>query len=158
MAIQTYSIDKEIAEKFKQQTPDRKTSQKLEELMADYIDEDVSDRKQPIKILDRDVVTRKRRQLVKHITENDWFNKTGPQILNKCRSTGLYQGDSAAHHFKQAKKFLLRFDGAPLTSENNKIVPEEFICMNDGCDASLYLTVLADNDMQCRTCGRRYVI
>lgn len=157
MAIQTYSIDKDIAEKFKNQTPKQKTSQKLEELMADYLDESVEDKKQPIKILDRNVVTKKRRRLVEMIVEHEWFRKTGPQVFQKAKSKGLYQGDSAKHHFKEAKKFISRYDECPI-SYGSKFKAETFECRNLDCPSELTLLGLKGNDYQCPKCGRRYVI
>jgi len=158
MAIRTYSIDEEIAEKFKNQTPKQKTSQELEKLMADYIDEDASKKKEPIKILDRDLVSKRRRDLVKAMTENGWFCKTGSQIMKKCRSEGLYQGKTAKHHFSEAKKFLVNCDEVPIVREGSKLVGEKFTCKDDDCDALTSLPGLEYNDMRCEVCGRRYVI
>lgn len=156
--IKTYSLDKEIAEKFSEQTPKQKTSQELEKLMADYIDEDMQDKKQPIKFLDRDVVSDKRRKLVETIVEKDYWRKTGPQIFKKLKSQGEYQGDSGSYHFKQAIKFLETLDGSGVVREKRKIVPEQFICREDGCDAKISLKVLSKNDMVCPKCERRYEI
>lgn len=158
MAIQTYSIDKEIAEKFKAQTPDQKTSAKLEELMAEYIDEDVEEKKQPLKLTDPAVVSKKRRKLFRNIVEKNWLGKQKSQIFSKIRGTGMYSGDSGKYHFKQAMKFLLKLDDVPIMSENDKIVAEEFICMNEGCDAGLTAHVLRKNDFKCLSCGRRYEV
>lgn len=158
MAIRTYSIDEEIAEKFKNQTPKQKTSQELEKLMAEYIDENASEKKEPIKILDRDLVSKRRRDLVKAMTENGWFYRTGSQIMKKCRSEGLYQGKTAQHHFREARKFLLNCDEVPIVREGSKLIPDEFICREDGCEAYITLPALDSNDMECPKCGRRYVV
>lgn len=157
MAIRTYSIDEEIAEKFKNQTPKQKTSQELEKLMADYIDQDASKKRKPIKILDRDLVSKRRRDLVEAMTENGWFYRGTSKIMKKCRSEGLYQGKTAKHHFREAKKFLIRSDAVPIGKKGGKLVPEEFDCMDDGCEARLTLPALDSNDLMCPECGRRYV-
>jgi len=157
MAIRTYSINEEIAEKFKNQTPKQKTSQELEKLMAEYIDEDASRKEEPIKILDRDLVSKRRRDLVKAMVDNSWFYRSAPEIMKKCRSEGLYQGKTAKHHFREAKNFLIRSDEVPIEKKGGKLVPEEFDCMNDGCEARLTLPALDSKDLMCPECGRRYV-
>jgi hypothetical protein len=156
--IKTYSIDKEIAEKFTEQTPDQKTSQELENLMAEYIDEDLEERKQPIKLLDPNVVTQARQKLVKQLIEQDLFGKKKATVLNKMKSAGAYTGDSGKYHFKNAVKFLSKLDDAPITTEKGKIVAEPFECRDEECEANLTLPGVAKNEMKCPKCGRKYEV
>lgn len=158
MAIKTYSIDKEIAEKFKQETDDGKTSAKLQELMAEYLGEDLTDRKKPINLIKRNQVTKKRIDLIKEILDQDLFGKTRPQIFTHLRDKGIYSGDSGSHHFKEAMKFLIRHDDIPITTEKDKIQPEQIRCMEKDCDTGFSFKVLYSQDMQCPGCGRRYSI
>jgi len=157
-AIKTYSIDKEIAQKFSEQTPKQKTSIELEKLMAEYIDEDLEERKSPITILDGNVVSDKRRKLVELIVEQNLWRKTGPQVFKKLKSKGHYQGDSGSYHFKQALKFLEKLDASGIKREKRKIVAEQFNCEEEGCEVMISLKGLNKNDMKCPECEKRYQI
>lgn len=159
MAIQTYSIDEEIAQKFKNQTPERKTSARLEELMADYIQEDSQKLREDVKLLDRDKVTPKRRQLFKKILEKDLDNLPDSKIRKALHKHSLYTGDSGKHHYREAVKFMIREDDVPLTKDyGGNLVFESKECMDEDCDSEFSVKVLKKNDMECPACGRGYVI
>ena len=156
--IKTYSIDEQIAQKFSEQTPQQETSKELEKLMADYIDEDLEPKKEPVKVLDRNVVSDKRRKLVEIIVKEDYWKKTGPQVFKKLKSKGRYQGDSGSYHFKEALKFLEKLEGSGIKREKRKIVPKQFNCKEEGCKAIISLKNLNKNNMECPKCERRYEI
>lgn len=152
--IKTYSLNAEIAEKFDEQTSSGKTSQKVEELMADFIDQDMEENLEPLKIPGQDL-TKKRKKLLKIIVEEDYFKKTRPQICKKVRKEGVYTGDSGSYHFRQAIKALIHDESVPVELKNDKLVPTAFNCMNEGCERDIVLNVLA-RDYECSSCGRRY--
>ena len=153
--IKTYSLDAEIAENFKEQTESGKTSQKLEELMAEYLDEDMEQNLSPIKMPCQDL-TKNRKKLLKTMVEEDLFKIKRSKVFKKVRSEGLYSGDSGSYHFKQAMKALINDRNIPVELKNDKIVPRPFTCMNDGCDRKIVLSQLQKNSLECWGCGRRY--
>ena len=153
--IKTYSLDAEIAENFKEQTESGKTSQKLEELMAEYLDGDMEQNLSPLKLPGQDL-TKKRKDLLQTVFENELFKMTRPQIAKKVKSEGLYTGDSGPYHFKQAMKALLNDEDIPVKLKNDKLVASPFNCMNEGCGRKLTISSLARNDYECQGCGRRY--
>lgn len=157
MTIQTYNIDEKIAEKFKEQTPSQKTSKKLQELMNEYIEDNEKEINQiTIQLYDVNIVSKKRRKLVKAITQRDLFNSKPPLIYISVKSNGLYRGSTGKHHFKEAIKFLNIYSDSFVKKENGKLIAENFECKNADCSARISLKNLDKNNMKCPNCQSQY--
>lgn len=155
--LKTYSIDKKVAQAFTDQTPKQKTSQKLEDLMREHIDQDLDQTKKPVKHTDPNIVSDQRKKLLEIIIEEDLWFKSLPQVRNRLKSKGMYSGGAGKHHFKQALKFLSNLDDSGVVKDDQQVKPEKFECRDDSCSCKLLdLVRLSDNDFNCPACGRRY--
>lgn len=140
----TYSIDNKIAEKFEEQTPSRKTSHKLEELMAEYIDEEASVETPQQKLPD---LTPAQEQLLDTIHEYDLYKSPLPKI-NK-----MVQGEKGVYSSKKRFKNGINSLAAkyPLRIEKGDLKPNQVEC--ESCDASQPFSLLVKEGGNCGNCG-----
>lgn len=152
--VKTYSLDSDIAEKFAEQTPSRKTSEKLEELMADYIDEEAE--KDPVfELWDKDLMSKKRNKFCNLILESLDGRQAviKSKLTKKARNAGIYSQKS---HIKDAIKFMIRSEEIPLRSEGRKLIDEDFLCRADECTSVLTPSMLMKQGRECPKCGAEY--
>jgi len=149
MAIKTYSINEDVAEKFKQQTPEQETSNVLQQLMEDYINETPS---RDIQIdLKKTGLTRKQQRLLDLIVEENRKKIGTTKLYEKARSSNIY---GSSHHFGNGLKAIVKSDSIPYTRDGDKIVPERVEC---GCGSAATLNVLIGNTGECLKCGKTIV-
>jgi len=153
----TYTIDIDIAQKFKDQTPPRKTSQKLEELMKQHLEESGLDLEDNIEEtenfenpIDLKHLTDKQKKLFYTIYENNYFGKNKAAIQKKAvNKHGVY---SRTRNFKEGIKALTKSEDVPLTFKSSKVVSDKVRCPR--CEIKHHLAVLSNNDGVCPSCER----
>ena len=147
MTVKTYSLDEEVAEKFKQETPQQETSKVLEQLMRDYVDDapekDIQVDLQKLSLSDS------QQELLDAMVERNITEKTTNSMFGMARKKSIY---GRSHHFSEGLGSLVKNDEVPYTKNSNgKIIPEEVEC---SCESSFYLNVLIDNDCKCLDCDK----
>jgi len=149
MAIKTYSIDKDIAKKFKDQTPEQETSNVLEQLMRDYIDEQ-PDQEIVLDLVNTGLSDSKQELLEAMIDEN--INRKGNQpLFGLARSQNIY---GRSHHFGKGLKSIVTSDEIPYTREGDKIVSDTLQC---SCNARFPINLFIDEGGDCPSCGKKAV-
>jgi len=149
MAIKTYSINEEIAEKFKEETPRQQTSNVLENLMREYIDE-TPDRNIQLDMTRTNLNDNQQRLLEEMIERN--VNSVNKQYINRiCREKNIYKDSK---YVGQAIKAIVKDDNIPYKLLNGKVEPEDVRC---SCDCATAFNVLLENDRKCLKCEAEIV-
>lgn len=150
MAIKTYSIDDEIADKFAEQTPEQETSAVLEQLMRDYLDENP----------DQDIVldlkntglTDSQEEMVHAMVKDNVSSIGSTQLFSKAKKYNVY---GRSHHFGDGISAIVSSEKIPYSKEDDKFVSENVPC--GGCGQGFPINVLVDNDGVCPKCDTKTV-
>jgi hypothetical protein len=147
MGIHTYSLDDEVAKRFKNQTPSQEASKVLEQLIRDYLDD------KPEKNIQIDLnslsLSDSQRELLDAMVDRNFSEKTTNSLFNLAKKHGIY---GRSHHFGEGMKSLIQNDEIPYTrNKNGNIVADEVDC---DCGASFYFNTLVGNESKCPNCGQ----
>lgn len=147
MGIHTYSLDDEVARKFKEETPSQETSKVLEHLMKEYLDEAPD---QNIQVdLQKISLSDAQRDFLEALVDRNIKQKTTNSLLHLAKKRGIY---GRSHHFGEGLSTIVEHSEIPyVRSSNGKIVTDEVTC---SCGASSYFHILVDNDMKCPGCEK----
>lgn len=155
MGIQTYSLPDELAEKFKNNTPERKTSKKLREIMREYLEDkdvEVEDQENPneglVNPIDLSSLTNKQKKLFKTIYENAYFGLNKAKMRTKAvKNHGVY---SRTRSYREGIDTLVKNDSVPIVFKGGKIVSQQIDCPKCGSDSTL--EEIKDEDGDCPWC------
>lgn len=149
MVVKTYSVDKEVAEKFKKNTPRQETSNILENLMREYLDE------APDIDIQLDLTSTElndnQQKILNMMVEENISNKNSKALFRMSKSRGIYK---ESKYFGQALKTIVKNQNIPYTRDGDKIEPEEVEC---SCGANVSLKAVLGNDCKCIGCGAKIV-
>lgn len=152
MGIKTYSIEDEIAKKFKEQTPARETSKVLENLMKEYLDEKPDSELEHKTLFEDLELTRKQNMLLDFLITKDFSEGTKVvKIFKSAQDEGIY---SRKHHFKEAIKVLSKNEKIPYKLENNKLTKLDVNCV---CGTTWPISGLRKTGGECKKCDRKLV-
>jgi len=152
MAIRTYSIDDQTAEEFKEQTPDRKTSEILQNLMEEYLGDQKHQDLEHETLFENVKLTQKQNALLDFLITKDFKQgKKLAAIFQECKNEGIY---SRKHHFKEAIKNLSNNDRIPYDVEGSKLTKLKVNCI---CGASWPISGLQKSAGVCTQCDRKIV-
>jgi len=148
MAVKTYSIDKNTAEKFKEQTPEQETSKVLENLMKEYIEG--SPEQKIVLDVSKNRLTDSQNELLEMFIDNNLSSKSTQSAFQNARGRNIY---SRSHHFGKAMKAISN-SKMPYSTENGKVVTEKVEC---DCGASFYFNIYVAQDGFCPNCEKKAV-
>lgn len=144
------TLPEELWKKAKNQYGERKTSDKVEKLIAEDLDD--AEYQKTRKLLDLNALSEKRKQFLLKLIEKDNFPYSPRDQGRIARNNGIY---TSSTYVKKAAKVFDNNDNVPIKKEGKKLVNDKLICE---CDASLYLKQLKKNDWVCRKCGIKYEV
>ena len=146
----TYTIQPEIAEKFSEQTPARKTSEELEKLMEKYIDQEIETEEPTYNVLENSYLTDKQQKLLEFIYQNNLFGKKTSAIKQKISSEeGIY---GRGWQFKEGINSVVKKSNLEL--EKSRVIAPDFECPS--CGGTTNLSEISDLDGEC-LCGTKLV-
>lgn len=149
MTVKTYSIDEKLAEKFKNQTPKQETSNVLENLMRDYLDE-TPDRDIQLDLTKTNLNDNQQR-LLEEMVERNISNSNKQRINRICRQKNIYKDSK---YVGQALKAIDKDENIPYTLINGKVEPEDVKC---NCGSKAPFKVLLKNNKECPECNAQIV-
>ena len=155
MGVHTFSIDDNIKQKFKQNTPERKTSQELQKLMEEYLknkEVEIEETKSqdlgfenPIDIRH---LTDKQKKLFYCIYRNNYFGKNKASIQKKAvNKHGVY---SRTRSYKEGIQALAKSDDVPIAFKGSDVIAQDFECPK--CGSSTNLSEVIDYNGECFWC------
>ncbi len=102
MAIKTYSIDDDIADKFAEQTPEQETSSVLEQLMRDYLDEQPD--QEIVSDLKNTGLSDSQEDMVHAMVKDNVSRIGSQQLFSKAKKYSVY---GSSHHFGSRMKAIV---------------------------------------------------
>lgn len=149
MGVHTFSIDDEIAQKFKEQTPSQETSNVVEQMMRDYLDETPD---QDIQLDFNNLgLSQSQEELVQLFAEKNVKKKTTNAVFDLAKKNGIY---GRSHHFGEAMESISNNKDIPYAVRNEKLISEAVEC---SCGARMQINVVIDNDCRCFQCDTKIV-
>jgi len=148
----TYSLNAELAQKFDEETPSRKTSQELENAMRQYLGE--QDHSENSYLFDSIELTDNQDQLLDMILQkdlpklaesNDDMMKMS-DVVKSAKSRGIYANTGSA---KNAVKSFGSNENIPFIRQGSKLAPMKVSCE---CGSVCLVTVLVKNGGECPKC------
>ncbi|AFH22351.1 hypothetical protein OSG_eHP23_00110 [environmental Halophage eHP-23] len=144
------TLPEELWKKAKNQYGSRKTSKKIEELIAKDLEENQYQQKQ--QVLNLSDLSEKRAKLVLKLFEKGSFPYTKSQIGGIARKEGIY---TSSKYVKKAVKVLDKNSDMPLETTNGKVRATDIDC---DCGAALSYKGLEKQDWTCPMCDRKFEI
>jgi hypothetical protein len=138
------TLPEKLWEKAKEQYSSRKTSKKIEELIAEDLED--SDYNKTQKLLELNDLSEKRRNLVIKLFEKNSFPYSKAQVGNIARKEGIY---TSSQYVKKAVKVFDRDDDIPIKADGGKVRSSDVTCE---CGARTHFEALNSNDWQCPNC------
>lgn len=149
MAVKTYSIDNNIAEKFKDETPEQETSKVLEQLMRDYLDE--APDKEIVLNLRKTRLSKSQQELLEMMIRRNIHGRTTNSLFNLSRKNDIY---GRSHHFGEGLKSIISSDKVPYYIDDDEIKADTVECV---CEARQPFKMVVENQGECANCGKKFV-
>lgn len=147
MGIHTLSLDDELMEKLDDATPPRGKSDKVEQLITEYLEEDEK-QLTDIKIIENSNLTDNQKDVAKKLIEQHKTELNDQQWNNFVEGCGIVRKDYKDKCYKK----ILNSEKIPFKGKGRRgLESVELTCR---CDASIHITPLSKNDGECPNCGR----
>lgn len=148
MGVKTISVPDELWDKAKQQAGSRKLSEKIREMLRNYVGEENNEQ---YLILNKSNLAKGQKKLVKFLIEEGVAQASKAKLTQIIKQEGLYSKEG---YIKSALDRITKDSVIPYKKEGRNIVSESITCK---CGANFQAQVLSKTDGKCPTCGMQYI-
>ncbi|MFB6208525.1 MAG: hypothetical protein ABEJ56_00110 [Candidatus Nanohaloarchaea archaeon] len=146
------TIEEDLWKKAKEKYGQRNCSDRIEELIAEDLDQELDQSKEPLDIVEQANLTPRQQSLAYELLEKDDFPYAKSQVANIARKKGIYQ---RSNFVKKAVEKLCQTEKAPFGLAQGNIISAEFPC---SCGAKINSNVLKNTNEKCPKCERKIIL